>query len=118
MAANPYGIKIETIPLGTDYLICVTGGRAHIGAVVTAYQDDTQIHMQTQIIPGHLEGELATQIAKQACTLLGHTITVVMGIHIDNATKQEIHEIISWVERLAGEELDRLARQLGTKRHG
>lgn len=110
VAVNQYGINIHTIHLGDDYLICVTGGRAHIGAVVTAYREQTEVRIQSQVIPGHLEAELAAQVATRACTLLGATITVVMGIHIDNATKEEIREIVCWVERLAGQELDRLTR--------
>ncbi|HZG17618.1 MAG TPA: hypothetical protein VE710_21760 [Candidatus Bathyarchaeia archaeon] len=108
MAVNKHGININTIHLGGDYLICVTGGSAHIGAVVTAYREQTEIRIQKQVIPGHHEAELAAQIATRACTMLGGTITVVMGIHIDNATKEEIREIVYWVERVAGQELDRL----------
>jgi gallate decarboxylase subunit D len=107
---NPFGLSIRTIPQGRDYVWLVTGGEAHVGAVAVAYwQEDggegkVQSHVLT--IPLHKEGELARELAELACRHLKTTVTVAAGIHIDQATSEEIGRILEEVRRLAGEELD------------
>lgn len=107
--SNPYLIQAVTSRIGEDYLITITGGAAHIGAVATAYVMDGQTHTLTQVVPGHREGELATEVAGQAAELLKRTVTVVMGVHIDNASKAQIIDMVYWIRTVAQKELAELA---------
>lgn len=110
--SNPYQLEIETIRLGRDVLLKITGGVAHIGAAATAYQMEDETKVATHVVPGHREGELAAQIAARFAQVLQRTVTVVMGIHIDHATKEDIRLIVETVEKMAEQELHLLKASL------
>ncbi|MGG1517819.1 hypothetical protein ABE504_20555 [Paenibacillus oryzisoli] len=94
-----YHIDIQLYPMGHDWVFLISGGRAHIGAVATAYPAKKEMLMQTVTIPGHREDRLATEIAEVAASLLNRTVTVVMGIHLEDATKKEIADIVEGVQQ-------------------
>ncbi|WP_339061412.1 hypothetical protein [Tepidibacillus marianensis] len=95
---NRFNIQIKQYNLGKDLVIHVTGGAAHIGAVATAYFDEDQLHVELLQLPHHKEGELAEEFAELAARKLRSTVTVLMGIHIDHATKEDIQNIIEEVK--------------------
>lgn len=86
-------IRLEAIPVGRDLLLLMTGGVSHIGAASTAYQAGGDIEVLTSAVPGHKEHTLTEGYARRASKALGRTVTVVMGIHYDNLSKEEIREI-------------------------
>lgn len=94
---NSYNIQIKAYPMGNDFAFLITGGVAHIGAVATAYWENDNIQVKVIELPHHKEGELAKECAILASRLLQCTISVSMGIHIDNATKEQITEIVDYV---------------------
>lgn len=94
---NPFNIQIKDISMGRDIAFVITGGVAHIGAVAIAYLQDGQVEVNTVELPHHKEGELAKECAIQATTALKCTTTVSIGIHIDNANKEDIESIIKFV---------------------
>lgn len=94
---NPYNIQINAYPMGNDFTFLITGGVAHIGAVATAYWENDNIQVNVIELPHHKEGELAKECAILASRLLECTVAVSMGIHIDNATKEQITEIVDYV---------------------
>jgi len=94
---NPYNIEIKEIQMGSDYLFVITGGMAHIGATATAYWVDDELNCQLIELPHHKEGELARNCAVHAAKALNCTVTIAIGIHIDNATKEQINEIVTYV---------------------
>lgn len=94
-----YGIDIQAYPMGADWVFLVSGGEAHIGAVVVAYPELEAILLHTITMPGHREEQLAAEIAKFAASKLKRKVAVLMGIHIEHATKQEIAEIVGTVHR-------------------
>lgn len=108
---NRYGIQIRTIRAGRDYVLLVTGGEAHVGASAVAYWDGVEVRCGLTEVPGHKEGELAAELAEQACRRLRATVSVIAGIHIDFATRQEIGEMVEVVRILASQELDALDHQ-------
>jgi len=94
---NPCDIKIRVQPMGKDYAFIITGGVAHIGACAVAYFDRGQIIVEGAGLPSHKEWELAKELALKATKVLRVTTTVVMGIHVDHATKEMIESIVSYV---------------------
>lgn len=106
MIRNPYGLTVRTIEAGGDYVVLVTGGQAHIGATAVAYPaEDGGTHTEVIGLPGHKEAELARELAELACSRLGQAVTVVAGIHIDNATLAEIRAMVAETRALFLEEL-------------
>lgn len=83
-------VDVEAIQLGDDLLFTVTGGKAHIGATACAGEGKSGWIREVTELPGHKEGELALELAELAARRLGTIVSVVAGIHIPNATKDEI----------------------------
>lgn len=113
------GLQIRTVPQGRDFVWLVTGGEAHVGAAAVAYRDeaDGRIHSRVLTVPGHRETELAQELAERAAERLGTTVTVVAGIHLEGATREDIVRIVEEVRRLAGEELDLLEKERNPSNH-
>ncbi|WP_018752794.1 hypothetical protein [Paenibacillus sanguinis] len=104
---NYEDIKLEAIPVGRDLLLVITGGVAHIGSASTAYVGDEGTEVQTSAVPGHKEHTLSGEFAQRAAAALQRTVTVVMGIHYDDLTKEEIIAI----SRQASELLDQYLQE-------
>ncbi|MEC0091156.1 prenylated flavin chaperone LpdD [Paenibacillus macquariensis] len=95
---NPEDIVVTEVPIGRDMMLIVTGGTAHIGAVSTAYVGPSgEIEVQTSEVPGHKEHTISEDLALKAARVLNRTVTVAMGIHYDNISKEEIMDIIAIV---------------------
>ncbi|MGD8190974.1 hypothetical protein ACQCN2_13435 [Brevibacillus ginsengisoli] len=94
MSSRPFDIAIQTYRVGKDYVFHLTGGVAHIGAVATAYVENTEIKVGLTTVPGHREDELAVELATAACEAYKQTVTAIVGIHIDHATREEIQQMV------------------------
>ena len=93
-------IEVQTFNMGRDAVFLVTGGTAHIGAVATAYKSESGfIRVNTQSLPGHREGELAAELAKTASHMLDRTVVVLVGIHLEQPSKQDIAHIVEEARR-------------------
>ncbi|MGF7047450.1 hypothetical protein J2T13_001955 [Paenibacillus sp. DS2015] len=105
---NPGDITLVEVPVGRDTLLIITGGVAHIGAVATAYVGTEGIEVQTSRVPAHEEHRLVEKCARIAATALGRTVTVAAGIHYDDITKEQINAVVSSVDNLMEEYLQRV----------
>lgn len=99
-------IKLEAIRLGRDYLLAITGGAAHIGAASTAFWAGDEIEVATSSVPGHKEDTISSGFAKRAAKRLKATVTLVMGIHYDNLSREGILQACSHAEELLEQYLD------------
>jgi len=88
-------IQIKMTNVGDDTVFFVTGGKAHIGGIAIAYAQNEAHGQHIFQIPGHQEAELAAQLATTACLSLGHTVVVLVGIHLHEPTKEQINEIVN-----------------------
>lgn len=91
-------IEIRFHTMGADIVFLVTGGAAHIGAIATAYMSDdaTQvIDTKVLVLPCHREGELAAELAEMAFHALHRTVAVLVGIHLNQPSKQDIERIMN-----------------------
>lgn len=111
---NPYNIEITAIQMGSDYLFIITGGKAHIGATATAYWTEEILNCQLIELPHHKEGEVAKNCALYAANILNCTVTVTIGIHIDHATKEQIYEIVDYVQKTMSEKVNFLENDKNT----
>ncbi|MEF2967217.1 aspartyl-phosphate phosphatase Spo0E family protein [Paenibacillus sp. M1] len=93
-------IKLKELQVGRDLLLVITGGAAHIGAASTAYNVNGAIEVQTSAVPGHKEHTLTEGLARRAAEELRRTVTVVMGIHYDHLSKEEILFISQQIDKL------------------
>lgn len=88
-------VFLQAEPVGEDWLLRITGGKAHVGAVATAYG----ALVQQSVVGSHKEGPLAEVCAAQWALLTGRVAVAVVGIHQDEATKLEIDGIVDHVRQ-------------------
>ncbi len=90
-------ISLEAKKIGEDYLLTLTGGREHVGAVAIGLFDENSQRASSSVItmPGHREEQLALNGAKQVSRATKKTSVFVAGIHQDDITPEEIRDIVS-----------------------
>ncbi len=83
-----YTVTLHSHQIGKDRLVIITGGEEdHIGSATLIEERD---HLQTIIKKGHQDHIVSEKMAKIIYDTIGDDILVVCGIHIDNASKEEI----------------------------
>ena len=95
-------VEVAAFICGKDIVVVIEGGtRYHIGAVALAVPrpsiaDPTQISASASVlcVTGHKEDELARHTALKIASTLNCTVTVIAGIHIDEANAQAISELM------------------------
>ncbi|ADU31189.1 hypothetical protein [Evansella cellulosilytica] len=89
-------VKCEITRVGEDDLILVTGGtKPHIGAIVLCTWDGIQAHVVSHGLPHHKEEKLYIELAQLWCTTFKKNVVLTGGIHIDNATKEDIEMLVN-----------------------
>ncbi|OMD03994.1 hypothetical protein BJP49_00835 [Paenibacillus odorifer] len=94
---DPEDIELKATAVGRDLLLLISGGVRHIGATSTAYLEGEQVKVLTSAVPHHKEHTISEPIAIKVAEALNKTVTVVMGIHYDNLTKEGIMEVVEIV---------------------
>lgn len=91
---------------GSGLAVFVRGGdKPHLGGVALA-SPGIEMHgrtlskcdLWTITVPGHKDAELAQRIAKKICIASGEPVSVSLGIHVENATPEEIKLICANVD--------------------
>ncbi|ULO10058.1 hypothetical protein H1230_15570 [Paenibacillus sp. 19GGS1-52] len=93
----PDDIELSATAVGRDILLLITGGVRHIGAASTAYLNGENVEVLTSAVPHHKEHTISESIALKVAAKLRKTVTVVMGIHYDDLTKDGILEVVEIV---------------------
>jgi hypothetical protein len=94
---NPDDIELTATTVGRDLLLLISGGVRHIGSASTAYLNGERVEVQTSAVPHHKEHTISEDIAIKVAEALSRTVTVVMGIHYDDLTKEGIMEVVEIV---------------------
>ncbi|MBF9000952.1 MULTISPECIES: prenylated flavin chaperone LpdD [Vibrio] len=104
------GIRVEltALPVGDDLVLVLSGGdKAHIGATAVAQprpslEDPEKISASTSVIcvMGHKEDLLAHHVAQKTASALNCVVSANCGIHMDNASKEQIKIIQQLVSTL------------------
>ncbi len=103
-------VNIRIMRQGRDFVALITGGTAHVGAIAVCHGRGGRAHSQpgegVVQLPNHREGPLASEAAETLALATGRTCAAVVGIHQDDATPDEIHDIVTHVrqglQQLAG----------------
>lgn len=90
-------IVLDAKKVGEDYLLTLTGGEEHVGAVAVGLFDEKGQRSSSSVItmPGHREEYLALDGARQVSRATRKTSVLVVGIHQDNISPEEIRDIVS-----------------------
>lgn len=98
---QPYHMYATVILIGDDLNLTVGGSEGpHIGAIAVATPCTSwtpgKVRTATAsviCVPGHMDDSLARRGALKLATALNTTITVALGIHLDNATEDDIKHL-------------------------
>ena len=105
-------IKREVIKMGNDYVILIQNENGHIGSVVTAYPCIRNGHetCSYNVINtlGHKDDEVAIHYASRICKKTRQVVTCICGIHYDDITKNQIQEVLNYMEK----DIDELEKEV------
>ncbi|MGY5873458.1 MAG: hypothetical protein RTV72_14505 [Candidatus Thorarchaeota archaeon] len=115
--AGRHTIYLEVKEIGRDLLVSIHGGdEHHIGGVSIAYvtpshyRDASTVSLSSLTFPGHKDYVVANSTAEKICKVLERSTVVTVGIHYNDATKDDIDEIIKAVDGLVDELLSQYAK--------
>jgi len=92
-----YTIRLESYNVGKDMLIVISGGEEdHIGSATLI---ETKGHLQTIIKKGHQDHIISEKMANIIYDKIGKDLLVVCGIHIDDASNEEIDMLVDNAQR-------------------
>ncbi len=98
---------MESMEVGQDLLVIIHGGdEHHIGGVAIAYptrshyRDAVTITLNSMSFPGHKDYVIANSTAEKMAKSLERSVVVTAGIHIENATKPQIEEVVRTVDSM------------------
>ena len=87
-----YKVWLEEKKIGNDILFILGGGeQSHIGGVVIC---EPNKNPQVIRLEGHYDDVVLKPIAEAACKKYKTKVVAVGGVHVDNATKQEIEKLV------------------------
>ncbi len=96
-----FEVSAHTMLVGSDILVVLTGGRAHIGAVALAQprpsiKDSQKISSTSSVFTyvGHKEDVVAKTMSEGLSGALNKRVVVTAGIHWDELKKTDIELIV------------------------
>lgn len=93
-----YKVWLSSHRIGDDLVFFLSGGeRAHVGGVVIA---EPGKKVKTVRLTGHYDDIVLKPIAETACKKYKTKVIAVGGVHVDNATKEEINLLVKNCEKL------------------
>lgn len=105
-------VTLEARWIGDDLVTTIYGGDSpHVGGVSVATLSQSEhrgvptVSVSTISVPGHKEYVLSNPLAERICRELRCTVTLILGIHVDDATSKDISAVSSLAEELITEML-------------
>ncbi|WP_415714286.1 hypothetical protein [Maridesulfovibrio sp.] len=103
--------------MGKDLNVSLYGGDGpHIGAVALAVpyaglRDSERLDASVSVltVTGHKEDELARKIAHVLATVFNCSVSVSCGIHLENAVKQEIVDVLDAADQILAQAIEELS---------
>ena len=97
----PHRVEAVIVFCGADVTVCIGGGQApHIGAVALgiprpSLADESVPSASASVlcVTGHKEDELARAAALELATAFGCRVNVTAGLHVDDATADDIRAL-------------------------
>ncbi|TFF68540.1 hypothetical protein EU520_00235 [Candidatus Thorarchaeota archaeon] len=113
-------ITLEARWIGDDFATTIYGGdAAHIGGVSIATVSESKhrgvptVSVSTVSVPGHKEFVLSAPLAERICRRTHCTVTLMLGVHFDDATSGDIDAVSSLLEDLVSEMLSKMPTKNG-----
>lgn len=96
-----YPITVTATPAGQDWVVSVLGGCApHAGSVSLAEYTDGTVVLRSLLREAHKDQIVGDRFARELAQQLQCTVSVTCGIHFDNATPEQLKEIVACTDGL------------------
>ncbi|MFX0025575.1 MAG: hypothetical protein ACFE8M_04110 [Candidatus Hermodarchaeota archaeon] len=93
---SKWKVELNSFEMGDGLILMLTGGnKPHIGAVALALPYKQTSSASLLSVYGHKDGEIAKPLAENVSKVVKKTVVVIVGIHLDNATKEDIEKLIN-----------------------
>ena len=93
-----YKVWLQRHDIGDDIVFFLGGGeRSHIGGVVIA---EPGKKIKAIRLTGHYDDIVLQPIAEAACKKYKKKVVAIGGVHVDNATKEEINLLVENCKKL------------------
>ncbi len=98
-------VNLSAYYMGNDLVLCMYNDSAHIGAVAVGEYDHKEHRASTSVITrlGHKDDAIAQEVAHSMAKQTQRSVCAIVGIHIDNATENEINNILDNARALVNE---------------
>ena len=102
-----HAVTLTSRLIGEDVMVSLFGGvRPHIGAVALASPCSSiqaGVHAFASVLtaPGHRDDTVAHRLALGLCKAFGRTVCVTVGLHMDNASAEDISMLLRNAEAAA-----------------
>lgn len=92
-------VYVQACFLGSDLTVIITAGKAHVGAIALAVPcahnaEGVLASCSVVTAPGHRDNIPAETAALKLCKALHCNVSVTAGLHIDQASKEEIMTLV------------------------
>lgn len=106
VGAGRCAVWLKVRSQGRDLQVSIGGGEAHVGAVAlfappVVVDVDLDVDLDAEpfqslvVVPPHKEGPLAKEAARRLATAARRSCVAIVGIHQDDATRDEIAAIVA-----------------------
>ncbi len=92
-SAGSADLKVDATYLGGDLLVTLVGGEAHVGAVALG-GFCKRSYASVLTLPDHRDDVIAKEAASRISRELHCSCVVIVGIHISNASEQQVSQIV------------------------
>lgn len=103
-------LKLTYEKIGKDYLVKMSNGIAHIGAVAIGQfsREEGRASSSVLTLPGHRDDRIAKEAAERLSKETGSVSVVVVGIHLDDILPEEIEAVMANSQGLIEDLLERI----------
>jgi len=110
-------VNVTVNSLGSDLVVRIYNQEAHVGAVAVGDYDYEHERASVSVITrlGHKDDVLAGEAAYLLSKSTRRSVCVIAGVHVDNATMDEIDGILANTKAAVGEIADACGQQERTR---
>ncbi len=115
---KPYRIKVTVMEVGNELIAIVEGGdKPHIGSIAIAIpcfslkdSSSTSSTVSVYNLVGHKDDRIASPLADLITRTFNRVTVVLAGIHIDQATEQDIARILMQMPKINNKIISKLKK--------
>ncbi len=95
-------VSASAVVMSDSICVLLTGGeKPHAGCAVLSVTYGDSVKTDFVAAPGHRDQDVACSLCEKICVKTGMTVSMTAGLHIDNASGQDIKHLSENAEKAA-----------------